>query len=85
MVTKDKAIYLPPAPGPVVDTVGCGNTSTGAALYAYAEGKAPLMVGIMANVASARNLMQFGVIPEFEAIRDECRRQAQTLYQQYAG
>lgn len=85
VVTKDKAIYLPPAPGPVVDTVGCGNTSTGAALYAYAEGKDPLMVGIMANVASARNLMQFGVIPEFEAIRDECCRQAQTLYQQYAG
>ena len=28
-VTKDQAIYLPPAPGPVVDPTGCGNTSTG--------------------------------------------------------
>lgn len=83
VVTKDEAIYLPPAPGPVVDTVGCGNSSTGGALYAYAEGKDPLMVGIMANIASARNIMQHGVIPEFTSIREECFRQAEELYNHY--
>lgn len=84
VVTKEDAIYLPPAPGPVVDTVGCGNTSTGSALYAYAEGKDPLMVGIMANIASARNLMQYGVIPEFDTIREECCKQAEALYRKYS-
>ncbi|MBQ8995071.1 MAG: carbohydrate kinase family protein [Oscillospiraceae bacterium] len=83
VVTRDKAIYLPPAPGPVVDTYGCGNTSTGSALYAYCEGKDPLMVGIMANIASARNLAQFGIIPEFEAIRDDCWKAAEELYLYY--
>jgi len=83
VVTKDDAIYLPPAPGPVVDTVGCGNTSTGGALYAYAEGKDPLMVGIMANIASSRNLMQYGLIPEFDTIREECLQLAEKLYTQY--
>ena len=84
VVTPDDAIYLPPAPGPVVDTVGCGNSSTGGALYAYAEGKDPLMVGIMANIASSRNLMQHGLIPEFSSIREECYQLAQELYQQYS-
>lgn len=84
VVTKDEVIYLPPAPGPVVDTVGCGNSSTGSALYAFAEGKDPLMVGIMANIASARNLMQYGVIPEFSSIRQECWKLAEELYQRYS-
>lgn len=83
VVTKKDAIYLKPAPGPVVDTVGCGNSSTGGALYAYAEGEDPLMVGIMANIASARNIRQNGVIPEFYSIREECRREAKALYEQY--
>jgi hypothetical protein len=85
VVTRDEAIYLPPAPGPVVDTLGCGNSSTGAALYAYAERKDPLMVGIMANIASSRNLMQYGVIPEFRSIREECEKQAEELHRQYRG
>ena len=83
VVTKDESIYLSPAPGPVVDTLGCGNSSTGGALYAFAEGKDPLMVGIMANIASARNLKQYGVIPEFNSIREECLSQAEELYQIY--
>ncbi len=85
VVTKDDAIYLPPAPGPMADggTVGCGNSSTGGAMYAYCEGKDPLMVGIIANISSARNLRQPGLIPEFDTIRDECYAQAEELYQQY--
>lgn len=83
VVTKDEAIYLPPAPGPVVDPTGCGNTSTGGALYAYAEGKDPLMVGIMANVASSMNIRQYGIIPDMVGVREECCKMAKTLYQQY--
>ena len=83
VVTKDDSVYLPPAPGPVVDTVGCGNSSTGSALYAYAEGKDPLMVGIMANIASSMNIRQNGVIPDFDAIRDECYKEAEELYKKY--
>ncbi len=82
VVTKEEAIYLPPAPGPEVDPVGCGNTSTGAALYAFCEGKDPLMIGIMANVAAAKNIAQFGTIPNLE-ISDECTRMAEELYEKY--
>lgn len=85
VVTKDEAIYLPPASGDVVDTLGCGNSSTGAAMYAFCEGKSPLMIGIMANIASSRNIMQYGVIPEFNSIRDDCLAQAQKLCAQYGG
>lgn len=82
-VTKDHAYYLPPAPGPFVDPTGCGNTSTGAALYAYVEGYDPLMIGIVANVASAYNIRQFGVIQDFAAVRDAAMAQVKELYDQY--
>lgn len=82
-VTPTESIYLPPAPGPVVDPTGCGNTSTGAALYAYAEGYDPLMVGIIANVASAQNIRQFGVIQDFGKARQEAVVQARELYDLY--
>ena len=83
IVTKDDAFLLPPAPGPVVDPTGCGNTSTGGALYAYAEGKDPLMVGIMANIASSMNIRQYGIIPDMVGVREECYKMAQELYQKY--
>ncbi len=82
-VTPQEVYYLPPVPGPVVDPTGCGNTSTGAALYAYAEGYDALMTGIMANVAASWNIRQFGVIPDFAAARKEALRQAEELYRQY--
>ena len=83
VVTPTEAIYLKPAPGPVVDPTGCGNTSTGGALYAYAEGKDPLMVGIMANVASSMNIRQYGIIPDMLGVRQECYDLAQKLYEEY--
>lgn len=82
-VTPDHAYLLAPAPGPVVDPTGCGNTSTGAALYAYAEGYDALMIGIVANVASAQNIRQFGVIPDFAAVREEAKAQVKELYEHY--
>lgn len=83
VVTPAASYYLPPAPGPVVDPTGCGNTSTGGALYAYAEGYDPLMVGIMANVASAQNIRQFGVIQDFQTARKEAQAQVRSLYETY--
>lgn len=83
-VTKQKAYFLPSAPvDSETDPTGCGNTSTGAALYAYCEGYDAVMVGIMANVASAQNIRQYGVIPDFKAVRESARRQAEELYQEY--
>lgn len=83
-VTSERAYFLPSAPvDREVDPTGCGNTSTGAALFAYAEGYDPLMVGIMANCASAQNIRQFGVIPDFAAVREEAWAQARELYEQY--
>ena len=83
VVTPGEAIYLPPAPGPVVDATGCGNCSTGAALYAYGEGFDPLMIGIIANVAASYNIRQYGVIPDFAAVREEAYEQAKKLYDYY--
>lgn len=82
-VTSEEAIYLKPAPGPVVDPTGCGNTSTGGALYGFVEGYNPLMIGILANVSSAQNIRQFGVIPDFGAVREEAFCQAKVLYERY--
>ena len=67
----------------MVDPTGCGNTSTGGALYAYAEGYDPLMVGIMANVASGQNIRQYGVIQDFAKAREEAQAQVQELYAKY--
>ncbi len=82
-VTPDQAVYLPPAPCTVVDPTGCGNTSTGAALYACAEGEDPLMAGIMANVASACCINQYGAIPDLLGAREASFAMAQKLYRQY--
>ena len=64
---KGKTVLVPPAPLPsgasVVDVVGCGNSSTAAACYAWCEGKDPAMTGIMANIAASYNLRQYGPTP----------------------
>ncbi|MDR2505074.1 MAG: carbohydrate kinase family protein [Oscillospiraceae bacterium] len=82
-VTRDEAIHLPPAPGEIVDPTGCGNTSTGSALYAYAEGKDALMVGIMANIGAKQNIRQYGVVPDFLSVREESYEMAEELYKNY--
>ena len=83
-ITPTEVYFVPSAPvDREIDPTGCGNTSTGAALYAYCEGKDALMVGIMANVASAQNIRQYGVIPDFNAVRDFAFKQAQILYEEY--
>ena len=83
-ITPDQALMLGSAPtDKIVDPTGCGNTSTGAALYAYCEGHDPLMIGIMANVAAAQNIKQYGVIPDFAAVRESAEQLAKELYRKY--
>lgn len=83
-VTPDAVYYLPPAPCTVVDPTGCGNTSTGSALYAYCEGYHPLMVGIMANIGSAANIDQYGIIPDMIGIRERSFATAEKLFKEYS-
>jgi len=85
-ISGGKAYFHQSAPvDKEIDPTGCGNTSTGAALYAYCEGKDAIMIGIMANVASAQNIRQFGVIPDFDAVREYAYKQAGQLYAEYRG
>jgi hypothetical protein len=48
-----------------VDATGCGNASTGAALYGFCEGLHPLKTTILANLAASLNALQFGPYPLF--------------------
>lgn len=84
MITPNETYYLPPAPSDhIVDPTGCGNTSTGSALYGYTQGYDPLMVGIMANVASAWNIRQYGIMPDILGVRKAAAAQVEELYQKY--
>jgi sugar/nucleoside kinase (ribokinase family) len=48
-----------------VDATGCGNCSTGSAMYGFCEGLHPLKSVILANLAASLNAMQFGPYPLF--------------------
>jgi sugar/nucleoside kinase (ribokinase family) len=50
-----------------VDATGCGNCSTGTALYGFCEGLHPLMTTILANLAASLNALQYGPYPLFTA------------------
>lgn len=83
-ISDQKAYFVPSAPTDrETDPTGCGNSSTGSALYAYCEGYDPIMIGIMANVASGQNIRQFGVIPDFAEVRDFAVKQSKQLYAEY--
>ncbi len=43
-----------------VDPTGCGNSSTGAAMWAFSEGFDPLMICVWGNVVAGFNAMQYG-------------------------
>ncbi|WP_105205981.1 carbohydrate kinase family protein [Neobittarella massiliensis] len=66
-----------------VDATGCGNCSTGAAMYAYHKTKDPVMAGIMANISAGYNVMQYGPCKDLAAVRREAEQLAQKTYQQY--
>jgi sugar/nucleoside kinase (ribokinase family) len=64
-----------------VDPTGCGNCSTGTALYGYCEGLHPLKTAILANLAASLNARQFGPYPLFSAdLRTSLFEQAEAEY-----
>ncbi len=66
-VTQSDVYFCGPVDpcGPSVDPTGCGNCSTGAAGFAYADGNNAAMSLVMANVASGFNAAQMGPVPLF--------------------
>ena len=64
-VTPFQAVFCPSIDpfGSSVDPTGCGNNSTGAAMYAWVEGYDPAMVVAMANVSAGYNAAQHGLYP----------------------
>lgn len=59
--------------GAIVDTTGCGNCSTAAALYAYCEGYHPEKVSLAGNIAAAYNLLQYGPYPNILKARQAAK------------
>ncbi len=68
-----------------IDPTGCGNTSTGAAMWAHAAGFDPLMTGVLAAVAAGYNALQFGLIPDMNAVRGEALERAKREYLSLGG
>jgi len=57
--------------GEVIDTTGCGNCSTAAALYGYCEGYKPDKIALIGNIAAGYNLLQYGPYPDIISKRNE--------------
>ena len=77
MICDGKSYFAPSIKiGEVVDTTGCGNASTAAALFGYCEGIHPLKVAGMANISAAYNLLQYGPYP---SILPEVKEEANKL------
>jgi len=82
---QDNKAWFAPAIGveESVDATGCGNCSTGTALYGYCEGIHPLKIVVLANLSASLNALQFGPYPHFsEALRVELVARADTIFTQ---
>ncbi len=53
--------------GPIVDPTGCGNASTAAALFAFAENLPPEDIPRIANISAAFTILQYGPFPKITA------------------
>lgn len=82
VVMDGKALFVPVVVGEHdMDPTGCGNSSTAAAGYAFAEGYDPLMIGILANVTSCMNAQQYGPMPVMDKVlREKSMALAHKLY-----
>ena len=64
-----------------IDPTGCGNTSTGAVLWAWCEGYDPLMTCIIGNVVASYNVRQYGPFLDMSTEnRNEMMSIAQDIY-----
>ncbi|SCJ91615.1 ribokinase [Anaerotruncus sp. 2789STDY5834896] len=84
-IKGDKHYLIPSVDmGKFVDQTGCGNCSTGAAMYAYYVTRDPVMAGIMANISSGYNICQFGLTQQFTPeMRTRAEETAQQMYADY--
>ena len=69
-----------------IDPTGCGNSSTGAALWAWCEGYDPLMTCVIGNVVASYNVRQYGPFLDMsEETREEMLKTAQEIYDRLKG
>lgn len=69
-----------------IDPTGCGNSSTGAALWAWCEGYDPLMTCVIGNVVASYNVRQYGPFLDMsQEIREEMLHTAQEIYDKLKG
>ncbi len=82
-VSPATAVFCPSIDiGASLDPTGCGNCSTGAAMYAHLAGYPLKDVVVMANISAGYNAAQFGPYMRFT---DEEMDNAQNLRRQYAA
>ena len=84
MILEDEA-WFAPAIGvdDSVDATGCGNCSTGTAMYGFCEGIHPLLTVVLANLSASLNALQFGPYSHFsEALRAELFAKAEAKFNQ---
>lgn len=82
-MVEDQQAWFAPSVGvdQSVDPTGCGNCSTGAALYGFGDGLHPLKTVILANLAASLNALQFGPYPLFtDPLRAELFEKAEAEY-----
>lgn len=69
-----------------IDPTGCGNSSTGAVLWAWCEGYDPLMTCIIGNVVASYNVRQYGPYYDLsDETRSEMMSISNNLYNEYRG
>lgn len=69
-----------------IDPTGCGNSSTGAALWAWCEGYDPLMTCVIGNVVASYNVRQYGPFLDMsQETREEMLNTAQEIYNKLKG
>lgn len=87
MIEDTKAWFAPSVGSETsVDPTGCGNCSTGAAMYGWCEGLHPLMTAIKANLASGLNAAQFGPYPLYtEEVKRTLIARADEMFSKLKG
>ncbi|MBQ6478677.1 MAG: carbohydrate kinase family protein [Erysipelotrichaceae bacterium] len=69
-----------------IDPTGCGNSSTGAVLWAWCEGYDPLMTCVIGNVVASYNVRQYGPFLDMsQEIREEMLKTAKEIYDKLKG
>lgn len=69
---------------PYVDSTGCGNSSTAAAMYAWINTRNPVMTAIMANVTGGINASSAGIIKVLDSdLRKRAYHKALEVYERY--